>query len=164
MAQFVAVFDVVVHERIIVQNFNRCRRVQCVVELGAFGLRDLEQQARTQAFSAPRGPVLAVTEVIKEHIGDLLGSPIISYQSLEMNFEAFLLLNHCCAGSERIARITTSVKFAISSRLAFRSCGKLNGRPKYTRNCVSRFADEVPTSRAGTTGALPSEASSATPP
>ena len=46
MAQFVAVFDVVVHERIVVQHFDRERRVERVLERAVFVARDLKEQPR----------------------------------------------------------------------------------------------------------------------
>ena len=89
MTQLVAIFDIVVNERVVVEDLDRDGRIERVLERCAFARRHAHDHLRAQALAAPRRSVRAVTEVAQKHIGDLARSPISGNPFLEGALEAF---------------------------------------------------------------------------
>ena len=83
VTQFVAVFDVVVDQRVVVKYLDRDGGIERAFRRRAFAGGDAHHHLRAQPLAAPRRPVPAVAEVAQKHIGDLPRSPIVDEPFLE---------------------------------------------------------------------------------
>jgi hypothetical protein len=63
VAELVAILDVVVHQRIIMENFDRDGRIDGVLDRGALAGGDSHDHLGAQTFPATGRPVWRVTEV-----------------------------------------------------------------------------------------------------
>ncbi len=87
VTHFVSILDVVVDERVIVQDFDGCRGVKTMFERRSESETGAHNDLGTQAFAAASRSVRSVTEVIQKHIGDRARSPIGRYSFFEVGFE-----------------------------------------------------------------------------
>ena len=88
VTKLIAILDVVVNQRIVVQQLHRGSCIERMLERRAFGFADAHEHRRAQTFSTPRRPVWRVTEVVREHFGDRRRSAIFADALAQMGFEA----------------------------------------------------------------------------
>src|SRR5580704_2859708 len=93
VAQLVAVFYVVVNERIVVKNLYRHRRIECLFHRRSFAGGHPHHHLRSKPFASSRRSVRSVTKVTQKHIGDLFRSPISGNPFFEGALKALGIIN-----------------------------------------------------------------------
>jgi hypothetical protein len=68
VAQLVAVFNIVMNERIVMQNLDRHRRVERTFYRAPLGQRRAQEQLGSQAFAGHCLPGRLVAEMIADHL------------------------------------------------------------------------------------------------
>ncbi len=71
VAEFVAILDIVVDERVVVKDLDGDGRIERTLDRRSFAHRNAHHHLRTQPFAAPRRSVRSVTEMSQKTIGDL---------------------------------------------------------------------------------------------